>query len=692
MTRIHTLDIELVRPGPPHNQLLSPMMPYTVLVGDHPPITHHFEMEHRLLKHHLASLRRAAEGESVQPLASHVALQDLIGGLLHKLPLPQRRDTDWLELRFVINPRELGVLPLELAMDTARPDAPPLLVDPAQRIILTRKVRQGIAGDSTPARSPRVLFVVSAAGGPVPAQAHLHALRKAMDRILPPRPFTTLPRVGETLRILSNASLATLRHTIRTGRYTHIHILAHGRAIDTPHGPSFGVVLDPDPTSGIQSSTVASGEKLAEALIGSKTPPDLVTVCTCESGRTVDVIEPSGSLGHALHRSGIPFVVVSQFPLEHRASVTFTHRFYQSILPGEDPRLALNEARRAVYSAGGARFDWASLAAYSNLPTRFEALLPKLRQDRRELAWSTALMWADELLCRVARAPGGCWEQPLHNNDGAPIGRESLSVVVARVEDRLSHVIHSLRAELNTPPPMAPSPTRTNLEHERILERSDRARAAIQTLHLKLWRARLQMLLGDAHLRLSELLQTTAEPRPSGEGVGMVARQTKAAHHRRCARDAYARSAQPEVQASVWGRTQLAILEDRPIDAALEHVLDAAYPQGMPLPTAKASLAAGLHQALSQHRPELLVRSVERLLGPDSFDDGDIQELWWVLDRILREHEQRHPQDGLRRIPWWEADGLNPTTRSLLAPAWPALLRFKDRVGPRPHHNPSVVP
>ena len=690
MPRIHTLDIELVRPGPPHNQLLSPMMPYSVLVGGKPPLTHQFQMEHRLLRHHLAALQRAAEGEQVRLLASRSALQDLIGGLLGRVGLPTIPGDDWLELRFVINPRELGVVPLELAVDTATPGSPPLLVDPARRVIITRKVRQGIADDYTPARSPRILYVVSAAGGPVPAQAHLHALRTAMDGILPPRPHTTLPRVGETLRILTNASLAAIRDTMRSGRYTHVHILAHGRAMDTDQGPSFGVVLDSSPNARGQRVEVVSGEKLAEALGASGRPPAFATVCTCESGRVVDVVEPSGSLGHALHRGKIPFVVVSQFPLEHRASVTFTHRFYSSLLPGGDPRLALNEARRAVYSGGGARFDWASLAAYSNLPVNLEGGLPKLRQDRRELAWSTALMWADEVLCRVDREGRGCWEQPKHDKDGAPIGQEPCSTVVARVEDRLTRVIAALRAELDAPRENPSTSPASHLEHERILERSDLAREAIRTLQGNVWRARLNTLLGDVHLRLSELLATTEEPRPNARGAGVVARQTQALDHRIRARDAYAASQETPILASAWGRIQHTILADLPTDASTPILQGIPGVWGTPLVSAKANLAAGLHLALAGHGCPPLCCAIHAVLEPNQFDRGDLQELWWVVDRTLRRREVDHQPTHAPGVPWWEPGGLDDDTLYQLNDAWTDLLRLVQRVAPRPHHHTPI--
>lgn len=48
---IRTVELELLRPGPPHGQLLSPLTSYIALCGDEPPETVHVPFEHyRLLR------------------------------------------------------------------------------------------------------------------------------------------------------------------------------------------------------------------------------------------------------------------------------------------------------------------------------------------------------------------------------------------------------------------------------------------------------------------------------------------------------------------------------------------------------------------------------------------------------------------------------------------------------------------
>src|SRR5690349_2673127 len=57
MSRFHTVKLELIRPGPAHNQLLSPLTNYIGLCGNESPVTFHIELEHQKLLTGLARLR-----------------------------------------------------------------------------------------------------------------------------------------------------------------------------------------------------------------------------------------------------------------------------------------------------------------------------------------------------------------------------------------------------------------------------------------------------------------------------------------------------------------------------------------------------------------------------------------------------------------------------------------------------------
>jgi hypothetical protein len=49
MSEIHNVKIELLRAGPAHNQLLSPLTPYLALCGADGPVTVHIPFEHEQL-------------------------------------------------------------------------------------------------------------------------------------------------------------------------------------------------------------------------------------------------------------------------------------------------------------------------------------------------------------------------------------------------------------------------------------------------------------------------------------------------------------------------------------------------------------------------------------------------------------------------------------------------------------------
>src|SRR5262249_32115670 len=125
--------LELVRPGPPHNQLLSPLTPYMALCGEGSPITFHIDFEHRQLLNRLERLRYVsadANGRFVR-IPEHLReaqVQELgeeMGRLLARIPslitelVPVRSNeaqrSDFVHLRLVLSGSELAILPFELA-------------------------------------------------------------------------------------------------------------------------------------------------------------------------------------------------------------------------------------------------------------------------------------------------------------------------------------------------------------------------------------------------------------------------------------------------------------------------------------------------------------------------------------------------------------------------------------------------
>ena len=65
MTDIRKVKLELLRSGPAHNQLLSPLTPYLALCGADGPVTVNMPFEHRQLLSRLDRLRYATNGSAI---------------------------------------------------------------------------------------------------------------------------------------------------------------------------------------------------------------------------------------------------------------------------------------------------------------------------------------------------------------------------------------------------------------------------------------------------------------------------------------------------------------------------------------------------------------------------------------------------------------------------------------------------
>ena len=80
---MRTLTLELLRHGPAHNQLLSPLTPYLALCENHPAVTLQLPMEHNQLLHRLGALSyrlgEASRGFQLHDTAKLLA--DLLGSI-----------------------------------------------------------------------------------------------------------------------------------------------------------------------------------------------------------------------------------------------------------------------------------------------------------------------------------------------------------------------------------------------------------------------------------------------------------------------------------------------------------------------------------------------------------------------------------------------------------------------------------
>jgi hypothetical protein len=96
---------------------------------------------------------------------------------------------------------------------------------------------------------------------------------------------------------------------------------------------------------------------------------------------------PTGSIAHALHAGGIPWVIASQFPLWMKASSLATRTLFSGIFNGDDPRHILYKLRQRLRTDSAGTHDWASIVAYSTIPADFEQQVAdfKTRQIKRKL-------------------------------------------------------------------------------------------------------------------------------------------------------------------------------------------------------------------------------------------------------------------------------------------------------------------
>jgi hypothetical protein len=72
-----TVTLELLRHGPAHNQLLSPLTPYLALCGNHDAETVHVGFEHVQMVRRMRGLRyqdgRAAQGAAIEEASFEVS-------------------------------------------------------------------------------------------------------------------------------------------------------------------------------------------------------------------------------------------------------------------------------------------------------------------------------------------------------------------------------------------------------------------------------------------------------------------------------------------------------------------------------------------------------------------------------------------------------------------------------------------
>jgi hypothetical protein len=425
--RTRRVTLELLRHGPAHNQLLSPLTQYMALCGNHHGETVHVPYEHnQFLARHSSLMYEDSldpnndDARERRELQLQITAQEMstilmkIPGLISELR-PSGDSDEFIHLEVILSASELALLPFELATaPNGFPGAGQSLTLQTQApLSMTRRVRRVNNGTVRWPTAPRILFVESLP--PADAQtlvpAHMLALRKALDPWV--RKDTTNSttfandyndvRVPQSLKklitVLPQASVEDVMRALRNDHYTHVHFLAHGKSFKEGIDDRFGLEFyeDHDPSK----SDIVSGTRLA-AMIKSCADegvhshcPAVISIASCYGSNGGSVVGAGSSVAHHLHEAGMPLVVSSLFTLSFDASVMLTEQLYTGLLWGKDPRRLLHCLRRDLRAAMPRTHDWASLVAYAAFPDDFSRQLRETKILQSQSSIRAAFSFSD---------------------------------------------------------------------------------------------------------------------------------------------------------------------------------------------------------------------------------------------------------------------------------------------------------
>ncbi len=408
---IRVVTVELLRAGPRHNQLLSPLTQYLGVCGNAAVDMVKVPYEQRDFDERLQELRYEVVADddptrlarTLDKTGREIAcILRQVEGLSGALSSETERSQTLTQLRIVFSASELAMLPFELSKLPSDPESSGvwLALQARNPVCITRHVRSVSAEGMSWPTNPRILFV---AGPETPVDEH----RQALLRVMAPW-FDADDSPGDRLVVLEEARLADIEREVaaaakKNAAFTHVHILAHGAPLDpTDRYSTFGVALRDE---------VISGRQLAITLtsIGEKgsNRPAVVTLATCDSGKQGDVRMPDASVAHDLHDQGIPLVVASQFPLSVEGSLPFVEVFFDGQLWGMHPLLSIYELRRQLFANLGHKVhDWAALVVYEAFPSDFKAQLEETRYWQARRAQDRALGRLEALVAQGTGAPG----------------------------------------------------------------------------------------------------------------------------------------------------------------------------------------------------------------------------------------------------------------------------------------------
>lgn len=437
--KIKRVNVEFLRPGPPQNQLLSPLTPYLVTCGDSGAGVVHVPFEQAEFERRLKELHYET-GDPEDRLAMLNMMGEAMGRMLGAVPGlagslafdSNQRDT-LTHLRLTVSASELALLPLELARNPVSATTTGegwLSVGARPPVCVTRNVR-GVSSDGVVwPDKPRILFIAGDREN-LPYAEHERLLLEAIEPFLYPkrdrRRETRAGRVqyGELLTMLENPTLGEIQDECRQYKYTHVHVLAHGDLADTCRD-AFGLVLRDEKNA----QDVVIGERFACALCPMTESgvhwPTIVTIASCNLAHVGSVLVPGASFAHALHHAGIPLVVASQFPLSVEGSVSLTRALYEDLLWGRHPLGVLQRVRCELHARHSSVWhDWASLVVYEALPRDID-------RDIEALQYRQARMAMDAALEHIDRA--------VSPKNAPRVTKDRLVTLESRVNTALSHL------------------------------------------------------------------------------------------------------------------------------------------------------------------------------------------------------------------------------------------------------------
>lgn len=416
MENVQTITLEILRHGPAHNQLLSPLTRYMALCGNHPTATVTVPFEHQQFLTRLRALRYQ-ESRETRELQLRDTAQQMAGifgavpGLIAELCERPEEKAALTHLELVLSSSELALLPFEAA---DAPDGFPgagqsLVLQSQLPVCITRRVRRVANLRFQWPSQPRILFAAAAppGAGSIPLESHLLALRRAVEPWM--RFYAEDDEQGrqraveQRLVFLPRASVKSLEETCRKHLITHVHFLAHGKEFEQAGNQRFGLALhdghDPSRTDVVDGTRLATALRTcSDQTRGGLAMPAVVSIAACDSGGVGSVVGAGASVAHAVHEAGVPLVVASQFPLSFAGSVIMVEGLYERLLWGADPRRALNCLRREMRSRIADTHDWASLVAYAAFPPDLEVQVARERRERVADSIGVALDRADGFL------------------------------------------------------------------------------------------------------------------------------------------------------------------------------------------------------------------------------------------------------------------------------------------------------